>query len=302
MEDLAGHRQPEVSVVMAVKNEAQYVRQAVESVISQCDVSPELIIIDDGSTDETFEISSEIAAGNPAVRVFKNPGKGKVSAFNYGVEMATGAWVCLFAGDDIMPPGALAGRVAAVENIESNGPILGLCRLVTMSEDPKTNGVYVPKSPSKGAYSGACYLFSAQALELMWPIPMDLPNEDTWLEVAAMHLDLHIVHSGVVGLKWRLHSGNSINYMLPFHEFNRRLTPRMSAAERFLDLRGSFLSREKRSALEARVACEDARRRGNILGILTSGVGMRDKLRALSQANALLYGLRARFYGLLSGW
>lgn len=294
--------QPKVTVVMAVKNEGLYVREAIESVLAQQGVSVEIVFVDDSSTDDTFAIVSEVSAERPGIRVLRNPGKGKVSAFNHGVGLATGKWVCLFAGDDIMPPGALAGRVAAVENVKATGPILGLCRLVTMSEDPKHDGIYVPKSPFKGAYSGACYLFGAEARELMWPIPEYLPNEDTWLEVAAMYLDLHIVHSGVVGLQWRLHPGNSINYMLPFDEFNRRLTPRMAAAERFLDLRGGTLSPAKRSALEARVACEAARRRGDVLGVLNSKVGVLDKFRALSQTNRLLYGVRARFYALLSGW
>lgn len=292
---------PVVTVVIAAKNEAMYVRQAVESVLEQS-LFLELVFVDDHSTDSTFEIVQNLADQDDRIRLVRNPGKGKVSAFNHGVELARGDWLCLFAGDDLMPEGALAARVDAVGARPPQDPILGLCRLVTMSENKQNDGHVVPRSQNRGAYSGACYLWNRAALDLMWPIPEVLPNEDTWLEVAAQHLDLQIVHSGVIGIKWRLHSGNSINYMLSYEDFNRRLTPRMAAASLFLEQRGDDLSVRSRRALEARVRCESARRRGDILRILASGVGPVDAARAIFLANPFLYRLRARLYGLLSGW
>lgn len=296
------HPENSVSVVIAAKNEAPFVEAAVRSILGQNDVEHELIFVDDGSDDGTYEIVSGLAADHACIRLVRNPGRGKVSAFNHGVAISRGDYVCLFAGDDIMPPGALAARVAAVQASPSEKPVLGLCRLVTMSEDPRTDGHYIPKAPDRGAYSGLCYMFDRRCLSLMWPIPEDLPNEDTWLEVAAQHLDLHVVHSGVVGAQWRLHSGNSINFMLTYEEFDRRLSPRMAAAARFLEMYGDRLSEERRSALQARVDCENARRRGDLIGVLISRVGIVDRLRAASLSNATLYKIRAKLYGLLSGW
>jgi hypothetical protein len=66
----------------------------------------------------------------------------------------------------------------------------------------------------------------------------------------------------VIGCQWRVHSDNSINMLVPFAEFNRKLTPRMEAYSLFLASHGAQLGSESRQRLEAKVRCETARRRG----------------------------------------
>lgn len=294
--------QPEVSVVIAVYNEEIHVEEALRSIATQEGVSVEIIVIDDHSTDSTAEKVSRLAEEFPAIRPVRNPRKGKVSAFNHGISLATGTWTALFAGDDIMPPGTLAERVAYAAAADATRPVLGICRLVTLSAIKSQDGHFIPRDPNKGTYSGLSYLMDRRAAAKLFPIPEELPNEDTWLEIAAHHLDLNVVHTPVVGAQWRVHSGNSINLLVGFEEFNRRLTPRMAAAALFLERHGDELSPAQRRALEARVRCEDERKKGNMMGILTSGADLVERLRAVSLSGPVMYGIRRRLYGLFSGW
>ncbi len=291
---------PSVSVVIAAKNEQTFVNQAVQSILAQQGVDFELVFVDDGSTDSTPQIVRGIS--DERLRMSPNPGRGKVSAFNHGVAQAQGEWVCIFAGDDIMPPGSLAERWKAVKDVTSDRPVVGLCRLVTMSAHGPSDGHVVPKDPTKGGLTGVSYLMDRRAVGLLFPVPETLPNEDTWLETGVLHFDLNLVHSGVIGCQWRVHEGNSINMLGSFEEFDRKLTPRMNAYSLFLKRHGSALSAQSHAKLEAKVRCEAGRRQRSLLKIWTSGASLVERLRATALSSAPMFAVRKRLYGLLSGW
>lgn len=291
---------PDISVVIAVKNEEKYLAEALDSVLGQEGVSHEVIVVDDGSTDHTASILESYA--NPLLKVFKNPRPGKVRAFNLGVEKSCGKWVCLFAGDDIMPRHGLAKRLEAVSAISSDKPIVGLSRLIQISRFKNQNGIVVPKDPNRGGLTGLSYLMDRRAVTKFFPVPEELPNEDTWLETCVLHLDVELVHSGVIGSQWRVHEGNSVNMLVPYAVYNDKITRRMKALSLFRDKHGSELSQESLRQLTAKVSCESARMSGDMVGVLRSRAPLVDRLRALSSANAVMYGIRRKFYGLLSGW
>ncbi len=291
---------PEISVVIAVKNEEKYLSEALDSVLGQTGVSHEVIVVDDGSSDRTMSILEGYKS--PLLKAYKNPRPGKARAFNLGVEKSTGKWVCLFAGDDIMPPNSLAKRLDAVSSASSDKPVVGLSRLIQMSKIKKQNGITVPKDPNRGGLTGTSYLMDRRAVSKFFPVPEELPNEDTWLETCVLHFDLEIVHSGVIGSQWRVHEGNSVNMLVPFSSYNDKITRRMKALPLFMDRHGSELSPESLRRLAAKVMCERARAAGDMVGVLKSEAALVDRLRALSSTNAAMYQIRRKLYGLLSGW
>ena len=103
-------RTPKVSVVMAAKNVAPYVEAAIASVLSQTLKSLEIIVVDDGSTDETTSIVAELAKGDPRLRLFEGPGRGPATARNLAVSRAAGEWIAVVDADDLI----LADRFEAM--------------------------------------------------------------------------------------------------------------------------------------------------------------------------------------------
>jgi glycosyltransferase involved in cell wall biosynthesis len=292
-----------VSIVVAARNESKHLVEALESILLQKGVSFELIFVDDNSTDNTLEIAQSLAQLHRQLFVFQNPKQGKCSAFNYGISKANGSFVCIFAGDDIMPEDSLRSRWEAVKELPGGSPVVGLSKLITMSTIPRFDGHLIPKQSGRGALSGVSPLMNSLVLNTVFPVPEELPNEDTWMELAVMYLEgWVVVHSDIVCCRWRVHSGNSINLTLPFKEFNNRITVRMSALRKFRDRFAGQLSEKGRRELDDRIECEFARANGNMWGILSSQVGWVDKLRALSQCNSFFYEVRRRLYGFLSGW
>lgn len=293
----------DVSVVLAIKNEQVHVESALRSVLSQVGLEAEVIVVDDGSTDDTYSILSRLGSIHSRLRVYRNPHAGKCSAFNFGVSLAEGRFVCIFAGDDIMPEGSLAGRFSDVRVLPDNVPGVGLCKLITMSNLKRLDGQLIPRAPKQGALSGVSPMMNRLALEKIFPVPEELPNEDTWMELAVLHFSgWNILHSDIVGCKWRIHSGNSMNLLVGFEEYNKRIIARMRALKIFFKRFESELCEAEKSNLLAKIECEMYRASGNMIGVIRSRLPLVEKLRALSITNSLLYTIRQRFFKLLSGW
>jgi glycosyltransferase involved in cell wall biosynthesis len=102
---------PAVTVLLPVFNGAKHLRAAIESVRRQSFVDFELLVIDDGSTDETAEILG--AGADPRIRVVRNDAnRGLVFSLNRGLDEARGEWIARQDADDISAPGRLAAQMA----------------------------------------------------------------------------------------------------------------------------------------------------------------------------------------------
>lgn len=88
------------SVIMPAYNSEAYVRDAVDSVVRQSYPGWELIAVNDGSTDQTLSILEQYASCDERVKVFSKENGGYVSAVNYGLDKATGDYVCFLGSDD----------------------------------------------------------------------------------------------------------------------------------------------------------------------------------------------------------
>ena len=292
-----------VTVVVAAKNEAKYVSEALSSILSQQGVDLELIFVDDGSTDQTMAIAIDFSIKDDRIKVYANPAKGKCSAFNFGVAKSSGDYICIFAGDDIMPEGSLLARLEAVAAYGQSDPVIGLSKLITMSEIKKFDGFLIPRAKGVGTLSGVSPLMNRKSIDLVFPVPEILPNEDTWMELAALHLhEILLIHSDVVACMWRVHSGNSINMMVPFTVYNSKITPRMKALALFFEKFKSRLNAEQSAILMAKIRCEECRVRGDVFGVMMSGASLVHRLRSLSITNGMFFSIRKTFYGLFSGW
>lgn len=103
-----------VSVVIPVFNGERYLDQAVESVLAQTHSDFELIIVDDGSSDDSANIAERRARRDARVRLLRQPNGGVAAARNTGLEAARGEWVACLDHDDLMLPHRLERQIAFI--------------------------------------------------------------------------------------------------------------------------------------------------------------------------------------------
>ena len=89
---------PLISVIIATYNSARFIAQAIKSVLSQTYSRYEVIIIDDGSTDETKDALREF---NGAIRYLYQDNRGPSAARNAGIRLAQGEYICFLDADDL---------------------------------------------------------------------------------------------------------------------------------------------------------------------------------------------------------
>lgn len=99
MESTVQGRRPKVSVITAAFNQEEYIRDCVESVLAQSFSNLELIVIDDGSTDGTYEILRSVR--DDRLRLVKQENRGHCGALNRALTMVRGEFVGLLDGDDL---------------------------------------------------------------------------------------------------------------------------------------------------------------------------------------------------------
>jgi glycosyltransferase involved in cell wall biosynthesis len=104
---------PLVSVVIPAYNARDYLHRTLDSVLVQEGVAFEVIVVDDGSADETAAITRSY--GDP-VRCIQRENGGVAEALNSGIAAATGSYIALLASDDVLRPGSLSARVRALDS------------------------------------------------------------------------------------------------------------------------------------------------------------------------------------------
>lgn len=123
LEQSPGQEAPELSIVMPTRNVGAWVYEAVTSILNQEVRSLELIIVDDGSTDNTLDVLDRI--DDHRVTVLNSPLEGGGSARNIGVARARGQYLAFADGDDLVPNGAYSrllqqARRTGVEMVVGN--------------------------------------------------------------------------------------------------------------------------------------------------------------------------------------
>jgi len=119
MDDTSFNADVKVSVVIPAYNMAEYVDEAIGSVLHGELEDLEVIVVDDGSTDDTAErLAAYTRPGgkrfDPRVRSFRKENEGKSAAVNLAFTRMRGAYALILDADDQLAPGALSGLYAAL--------------------------------------------------------------------------------------------------------------------------------------------------------------------------------------------
>jgi glycosyltransferase involved in cell wall biosynthesis len=104
---------PKVSVIIPVYNRATVVAEAIASVLGQTFQDFELLAVDDGSTDDTWQ---QLQACGPRLRALRQDHRGAAAARNFGIRNATGEYLAFLDSDDLWRPEKLARQVEYLDN------------------------------------------------------------------------------------------------------------------------------------------------------------------------------------------
>jgi glycosyltransferase involved in cell wall biosynthesis len=110
---------PQVSVIIPTYNRSALVKEAVESVLTQTLGDLEVLVVDDGSTDDTRRVIETIP--DKRVRYFYKENGGVSSARNIGLKNATGEYIAFLDSDDLWEPDYLNAMISAIKKDEKYG-------------------------------------------------------------------------------------------------------------------------------------------------------------------------------------
>jgi glycosyltransferase involved in cell wall biosynthesis len=113
---------PSVSVVVATRDRARWIAETIESVQRQTFTDWELVVVDDGSTDDTAQVVARYA-GDERIRWIPRVAEGRSAARNHGIAISSAPLVAFQDADDLWEPTKLARQVDAL----AADPAAGLC-------------------------------------------------------------------------------------------------------------------------------------------------------------------------------
>ncbi|HEY9877823.1 MAG TPA: glycosyltransferase family A protein [Leptolyngbyaceae cyanobacterium] len=112
-----------ISIVIPAYNAAAFIRRTIESVLKQTYRNLEVLVVDDGSRDETAVIVEQLAREDRRIRLLYQANQGVAAARNLGIQAAQGEFIAPIDADDLWHPTALA---KLLERLQQAGPSAGL--------------------------------------------------------------------------------------------------------------------------------------------------------------------------------
>ncbi len=216
-----------ISVAMCTYNGALFLAQQLESMLTQTTQPDELIVCDDGSTDQTLEILNKFAkTASFKVSIFENKQQplGSTKNFEKAMNLCSGEIIVLSDQDDVWMPNKISMLKRAID--DGAGLVFSDATLVNANLEPLGYSLFdslnlnkVEKSLIKSnklsqvlirrnVITGATVAFSRKHLELIMPISNNWVH-DAWLGFLIAGIDnIHMI--GTPLIKYRQHSNNQI--------------------------------------------------------------------------------------------
>lgn len=214
-----------VSIIVCAYNEEKFIHECIESLIKQTYKNIEIIIVDDGSTDLTWEIIEKFASlDNRIVAIKHETNKGKVNAQNSAYKASSGKYIAICGGDDWYPCDRIESQINFIIENEADFTFGNMELAVT---DESTGLNYVVGKLYASIYdlptdwkdvllgvSATCgtALFKKELANKIYPIPSNLPYEDRWITAISLLNGKVKIQNKILGT-YRQHSGNSFGLL-----------------------------------------------------------------------------------------
>ncbi len=197
---------PTISIIIPVYNVEKYIKKCIESVLSQTFKDFELIIINDGSKDNSGRICDEYAIRDSRIKVVHKANGGLSDARNTGIEIATGKYLGFVDGDDYIDEDMYE---ELYKSIKENNTKIAMCGRYNVSELKCTESFTLSKRKVMDAEealkglltwtdldSSSCDKIFAKELFDDIRFPVGKLNEDVYVMYKLIHLSGGISHIG----------------------------------------------------------------------------------------------------------
>lgn len=213
-----------VSVVIPTFNSEQYISECIDSVLDQTHHNLEIIIVDDGSTDNTVNIVSDYKSDK--IKFFSQINSGSAAARNYGVLQATGIWLAFIDSDDIWLPEKLQKQLEFCSNqLWSHTDLYFLGDVYpehtrTTQFTEKHSGMIFENLLVENSIATSCVLIKKEIFEEFGGFNTNyraLQDWDLWLRVSAKY---EVCYHDEPLVYYRVHSGSvsrNARKTLPYH-------------------------------------------------------------------------------------
>jgi len=209
---------PFVSVVVATYNQAHWLGETIESVRAQTFADWELVVVDDGSMDDTAEVVARFARDH-RIRCLTGAHAERAAARNSGIAVSTGELVAFLDADDTWHPEKLARQVAALVAAPEAGACYALARFVDGAGRPlpvrkpprALSGLVFPQLVRGNFVILASMMVRRRCLEAVGVFDTTLPvfgceDWDLWLRLARRYAVVAVDEELV---RYRVHDGNT---------------------------------------------------------------------------------------------
>lgn len=186
----------EISVIVPAYNAAGHIEKALDSVLAQTLIPHEIIVVDDGSSDDTSRI---LDSYGKRIRSIHQSNTGQSSARNVGIQVAKGEWIAFLDTDDYWLPTKLERQAAML----ADKPSIGFCSTSTRAESPEGEMLDLWCCPrirddilhtifvNNAAVAGSCSAVVARRKLLLQAGLFDenlhgLEDTDLWIRLAAI--------------------------------------------------------------------------------------------------------------------
>lgn len=140
-----------VSVILSVFNVESYISQCLDSILNQTYQDIEVILIDDGSTDQTLSILSQYADKDPRVKIIYQDHEGISAARNNGLDKSIGDYITFIQPEDNVEPNYISDLV---QQIEENNSDIGVTFYKAFDEQRGSYMVLIDPNPGDNKYDG----------------------------------------------------------------------------------------------------------------------------------------------------
>jgi len=173
-----------ISVCVATYNGEKYIKEQLDSILSQLGDEDEIIISDDGSQDQTLKLITEY--NDSRIKVFQNSFQNLILNFEFALKQANGDFIFLSDQDDVWLPNKIKICANYLMNYDI---ILTNCKVVNANLEVINDSFFKLNNSKKGffsnlsknSYLGCCLAFRKEVLRKAIPFPKSIPMHDIWL-------------------------------------------------------------------------------------------------------------------------